>query len=120
MRYHPIKYSPTEIELQDLLLEELEQILTKNGVTINNYNLPQKSMQCISTKNNMLIQEELNYNVNTLEEEANKLYLQLNKEQKDAFHYIVNSVLNKEPNFLFISGHGGTGKHFCGKQSSHI
>jgi DNA replication protein DnaC len=63
----------------------------------------------------MLIEEELNYNVNTLEEEANKLYLQLNKEQKDAFHYIVNSVLNKEPNFFFISGHGGTGKTFLWK-----
>lgn len=28
-RYHPITYSPNEIEIQDLLLDELEQILAK-------------------------------------------------------------------------------------------
>ena len=44
-RYYPVTYCPTEVELQDLLLEDLELILAKNGVTINNYNLPQRSMQ---------------------------------------------------------------------------
>ena len=47
-----------------------------------------------------------------LEEEANKLYSQLNKDQKDAFHQIVQSVLDNRPKFYFISGHGGTGKTF--------
>jgi len=41
-RYYPVTYCPTEVELQDLLLEDLELILAKNGVTINNYNLPQR------------------------------------------------------------------------------
>ena len=44
-RYYPVTYCPTKVELQYLLLEDLELILAKNGVTINNYNLPQRSMQ---------------------------------------------------------------------------
>ena len=41
-RYYPVTYCPTKVELQYLLLEDLELILAKNGVTINNYNLPQR------------------------------------------------------------------------------
>ena len=112
LKHNPIRYCPTEIELQDLLLEELEQIFSKNGFNINNYNLPQKSNQYTSNGTNQLVEQELNYNTENLEEEANILYQQLNKEQKNAFHNIVNSVLKNEPNFFFISGHGGTGKTF--------
>jgi len=101
-RYYPVTYCPTEVELQDLLLEDLELILAKNGVTINNYNLPQRSLQYRSNMSNHLIQEELDYNIHYLEERAKKFYQQLNKEQKEVFHSIVNSVINKEPNFFFI------------------
>ena len=45
LKHNPIRYCPTEIELQDLLLEELEQIFYENGFNINNFNLPQKSNQ---------------------------------------------------------------------------
>jgi len=40
IRHYPVAYSPTEIELQDLLLIQLE-IFNKNGTSINTYNLPQ-------------------------------------------------------------------------------
>lgn len=100
-RYHPIKYCPTEIELQDLLIKELEDIFSKNGVSIINFNLPQKSKRYISDKTNQLIQEEMDYDIDYLEEEANKLYLQLNKEQRYAYHRIIDSVLNNDP-FFFL------------------
>jgi len=54
----------------------------------------------------------MNYDIQYLEEESNKLYSQLNKRQKEAFHEIVDSVLNNRPQFYFVSGHGGTGKTF--------
>ena len=54
----------------------------------------------------------MNYDTHYLKEEANKLYLQLNTDQKEAFHQIVDSVLNNNPQFYFVSGHGGTGKTF--------
>ena len=64
---------------------------------------------------NRLIQEEMSYDTKYLKEEANKLYVQLNKDQNKAFHSIVNSVLASNENFYFVSGHGGTGKTFLWK-----
>lgn len=109
---YPIEYQPTDIELQDALLEELEEILSKNGTNINNYNLPQRSIWSKIDNNNQFIQEESSYDMDSLEIEANKLNTQLNKEQKEAFHIVVESVLNNESKFYFILGHGGTGKTF--------
>jgi hypothetical protein len=77
-----------------------------------NYNLPQRSSQYKMDINNQLIQEELSYDCANLEVESNKLYQQLNNEQRAAFHTIINSVMNKEQNIFFVIGHGGTGKTF--------
>jgi RecG-like helicase len=112
LKYYPIKYCPTEEELHDLLIEELDDIFSKNGVNINNFNLPQKSKQYTSDRSNQLIEQEINYDIDSLQEEANRLYLQLNNRQKEAYHQIIDSVLNNKPNFFFVSGHGGTGKTF--------
>jgi len=111
-KYHPIIYTPTDTELHDLLLQELEEKFSKNGIYMYNYNLPQKSAQYELDVNNQLIQEELSYDCSKLEIESNKLYEQLNNDQRTAFHSIINSVLNKEPNIFFVTGHGGTGKTF--------
>ena len=111
-KYYPANYTPSETEIQDILLEELEDILTKNGQQITNFNLPQWSISHEVDITNRLIHEEMNYDIHYLKEEANKLYLQLNTDQKQAFHEIVNSVLNNNPQFYFISGHGGTGKTY--------
>jgi hypothetical protein len=100
-RYHPVTYSPNEIEIQDLLLDELQQILAKNGANINNYNFPQRSNKYKLHNENHLIQDELDYNVDSLEEEANRCFLKLNEQQRNAFQQIVNSVINKQPNIFF-------------------
>ena len=54
-KYYPIIHSPNEKELQDLLLDELEHIFSKNGINMYNYNLPQKSTQYTLDTNNQLI-----------------------------------------------------------------
>jgi hypothetical protein len=112
LKYHPVIYHPTDSELQDLLLEELEEILAKNGISINNYNLPPRMTPYNHAHNNRLIEEELTYDTNMLEYEANRLYNQLNADQKHAFDQIIDSVLKQEPNIFFVAGHGGTGKTF--------
>lgn len=111
-KYHPIKYAPSELELQQYLLEELEELFSKNGQEITNYNLPKRHSTKQVDNINRLIQEEMSYDTNYLEEEANRLYVQLNKDQNKAFHSIVDSVLTSNGNFYFVSGHGGTGKTF--------
>lgn len=112
LKYYPMKYTAAETELRDLLLQELEEILSRNSQQMTNYNLPHKSVHCKLDMSNRLNQEEMNYDIQYLEQEANKLYSQLNKSQKEAFHDIVGFVLNNRPQFYFVSGHGGTGKTF--------
>jgi len=111
-KYQPVTYIPTDEEVQNKLLEQLEEIFANNGISMYTYNLPHKTTQYRIDENNKLIEEELSYDYCKLEEESNKLYYQLNNDQRNAFHSIVNSVLNKEPNIFFIIGHGGTGKTF--------
>ncbi|KAJ1272975.1 hypothetical protein BS78_06G244600 [Paspalum vaginatum] len=111
-KYYPAKYTPSQNELQDLLLAELDDIFSKNGQQMAHYNLPQRSISHGIDTNNRLIQEEMNYDVQYLEEQANKLYSQLNIDQIQAFHEIVNSVLHNSPEFYFVHGHGGTSKTF--------
>jgi hypothetical protein len=79
-----------------------------------NYNLPQKSSQYKTDVNNPLIQEELSYDCNELEVESNKLYQQLNNDQRIAFHSIINSILNKEPNIFLSLVMVEQGKHSYG------
>jgi hypothetical protein len=84
LKYYPIKYVPSESEIFDLLFGELESIFIKNGQQISSYNLPRKSKLQQIDITNRLIQEEINYDTKYLQKEANKLYSQLNTEQRQA------------------------------------
>jgi hypothetical protein len=42
LKYYPTEHQPSYIQIQDLLLEELEEIISKNGSNINKYNMPRK------------------------------------------------------------------------------
>ena len=112
LQYHPFVYNPTESELHDPVLAEIEQLLSRNGISITKYNLPERTTSPKIIATNHFIEEELNYDIVKLEYEANILYNQLNTGQKEAFHKVIDSVLRHEPNIFFIAGHGGTGKHF--------
>ena len=111
-KYHPIKHHTTDDQLRDMLLDDLQYILSRNGIQITSFNLPKRSIEYNNRYNNRLIEEETSYNIDQLEEEANILYGQLNTEQKIAFETIVESVLQNKPGFYFVSGYGGTGKTF--------
>lgn len=52
---------------------------------LNNFNLPIKTRQYKNYYTNRLIEEEIAYNILELEEKANRLYNQLNNEQKKCF-----------------------------------
>jgi len=111
-KYHPIKHHITDNQLRDMLLDDLQYILSRNGIQITTFDLPNRSIEYNNRYNNRLIEEETSYDIDKLEEEANILYQQLNTEQKNAFNIIVESVLQNKPGFYFVSGYGGTGKTF--------
>ena len=60
-KYQPVIYTPTDEEVQDKLLEQLEEIFAKNGISMYTYNLPHKTTQYRIDENNKLIEEELSY-----------------------------------------------------------
>jgi len=111
-KYHPIKHHIIDNQLRDMLLDDLQYILSRNGIQITTFDLPNRSIEYNNCYNNRLIEEETSYDIDKLEEEANILYQQLNTEQKNAFNSIVESVLQNKPGFYFVSGYGGTGKTF--------
>uniref|UniRef100_A0A0A9FAH8 ATP-dependent DNA helicase n=1 Tax=Arundo donax TaxID=35708 RepID=A0A0A9FAH8_ARUDO len=110
--FHPVQYSINDSELRDMLLTDLEYILSRNGAHINMFNLPRKTHSNTYYYGNRLIEEEMSYDIDKLEEEANKLYLFLNTDQKHAFHTIAQNVLDNKPGLYFVHGYGGTGKTY--------
>jgi len=60
-KYQPVIYTPTDEEVQDKLLEQLEEIFAKNEISMYTYNLPHKTIQYRIDENKKLIEEELNY-----------------------------------------------------------
>jgi hypothetical protein len=94
-RYNLMHYSVTDAELRDMLLADLECALSINGAHINMFNLPPRTFPNMDTDNNRLIEEELNYAINHLEQEANRLYLFMNNDQKNAFHTIIQNYIRQ-------------------------
>jgi hypothetical protein len=109
---HQINHTPPDTKLMDLLLDDLEYIFSRNGVQIHNFNFPRKSKEYKNYIMNRLIEEELSYDIDKLEEQANTLYACLNSEQRNAFHIIIKNVLDNIGGFYFISGYGGTGQTY--------
>jgi hypothetical protein len=110
MLHHPT-YQMSDNDLRDHLLDTLEDLLTRRGSSINNFNLPIKCSDISPNSSNRLFDEELCYNTDIVMTESKNMTSQLNKEQCHAFNCIVNVVLSNKPGFFFVSGYGGTGKN---------
>jgi hypothetical protein len=111
MLHHPT-YQMSDNDLRDHLLDTLEDLLTRRGSSINNFNLPIKCSDISPNSSNRLFDEELCYNTDIVMTESKNMTSQLNKEQCHAFNCIVNAVLSNKPGFFFVSGYGGTEKTY--------
>ncbi|XP_035832001.1 uncharacterized protein LOC110870495 [Helianthus annuus] len=75
-----LNYSDEEIK--NLALLEIEKFLLRNNSSLRNYsNMPYPDDESISSSNNRLINEELSYFQNTMEDELNNMLLLLTDEQ---------------------------------------
>ncbi|XP_028757288.1 uncharacterized protein LOC114716448 [Neltuma alba] len=61
---------------------------------------------------NNLIMQELSYDINVLQAEADKLIPSLTNEQKSIFDKVMSTVSNDNGGFFFVYGFGGIGKTF--------
>ncbi|XP_071731636.1 uncharacterized protein [Rutidosis leptorrhynchoides] len=77
--------------------------------------MPFPDYEFISDSCNMLIHDEMAYDVETLEEEHESYHSSLNTEQKYAYDTIIESVNAQQGGVFFLYGYGGTGKTFVWK-----
>jgi hypothetical protein len=101
-----------EQDVRDHLIDSLTTMFSKSGGNIQDFNLPRRSTSSESSSTNCFIEEELAYDIDNLLDESETFLRKLNTAQRHAFNVIVNTILNEEQGFYFLSGYGGTGKTF--------
>nr|KAJ0193496.1 hypothetical protein LSAT_V11C800439910 [Lactuca sativa] len=111
--------SLNEDQIKNLTLFEIEQILLRNNSSLKNYRrMPYPDVDLVSSSNNRLIAEELDYDIPNLKNEFDRLFDSLTDEQRNIFLDIMAKVKNNKGCVFFIYGYGGTGKTFLWKTIS--
>ncbi|XP_042757697.2 uncharacterized protein LOC122197551 [Lactuca sativa] len=80
--------------------------------------MPYPDADLVSSSNNRLIVEELDYDISNLKNEFDRLFVSLTDEQRNIFLDIMAKVKNNKGGVFFIYGYGGTGKTFLWKTIS--
>ncbi|KAL7583721.1 hypothetical protein Lser_V15G43784 [Lactuca serriola] len=111
--------SLNEDQIKNLTLFEIEQILLRNNSSLKNYRrMPYPDLDSVSSSNNRLIAEELDYDIPNLKNDFDRLFVSLTNEQRNIFQDIMAKIKNNKGGVFFIYGYGGTGKPFLWKTIS--
>ncbi|KAL7601903.1 hypothetical protein Lser_V15G26956 [Lactuca serriola] len=111
--------SLNEVQIKNLTLFEIEQILLRNNSSLKDYGkMPYPDVESVSSSNNRLITEELDYDIPTLKNEFDRMFVKLTNEQRDIFLDIMDAVKHNKGGVFFVYGYGGTGKTFLWKTIS--
>ncbi|XP_050290504.1 uncharacterized protein LOC126728763 [Quercus robur] len=103
-------------QLQNYALCEIEQILVKSGRSLHEFeSIPYPNTLLLRQSNNRVLQEELDYDRNSLAAEHIKLFSGLNTDQRKVYDEVIYSVSENKGGFFFVYGHGGTGKTYLWK-----
>ncbi|KAL4598101.1 hypothetical protein ACB092_11G035000 [Castanea dentata] len=96
-----------DFQLQNYALCEIEQILIKSGRSLHEFEtIPYPNTLLLRQSNNRVLQEELDYDRNSLAAEHIKLLAGLNVDQRNIYDEVINSVSENK---------GGTGKTYLWK-----
>ncbi|CAH1439952.1 unnamed protein product [Lactuca virosa] len=112
-RFKSPDLSLNEDQLKNLILFEIEQVLLRNNLSLKNYkNMPIPDVDYVSSSNNRLIIEELDYDIPIMNTEFDRMFLALTNEQRHIFLDIMTAVKQNKGGVFFVYGYGGTGKTF--------
>ncbi|XP_023748618.1 uncharacterized protein LOC111896884 [Lactuca sativa] len=104
---------------QQQRLKSPEQILLRNNTSLKNYRrMPYPDANSVSSSNNRLITEELDYHIPNLKNEFDRLFVSLTDEQRNIFLDIMTTVKDNKGGVFIIYGYGGKGKTFLWKTIS--
>nr|KAJ0204953.1 hypothetical protein LSAT_V11C500241710 [Lactuca sativa] len=106
-------------ELKNLTLFEIQQILLRNNSTLKNFkNMPYPDVESVSSSNNRLITEELDYDIPVIKNDYDRMFLALTNEQRNIFLNIKSAIQENKGGVFFVYGYGGKGKTFLWKTIS--
>lgn len=105
-------YRIPEEHLKNHVLVELDNLFSKNGVSMTDYGLPKPDLNPFNKVKNRLLAEELAYDSTEVLLVHDNLVNQLNFEQKQIYDLVIQSVYEKAGQCFFVYGYGGTGKTF--------
>lgn len=94
--------------VQNMVLKSIDDFLQSMGTNVKLYDLPEMSE--LGSFNGSEVREVADEMAIGVDEEHLRLCDSLNPEQLDAFHDIMQCVVNKQSGVFFIDGPGGTGK----------
>ena len=109
----------SENQIQTLVLMDIQRRLQSWDRDINIINIPHPTEQELADvdfpkQNNtpVLIQEELDFDINTLKQELQVKETKFTKSQREVFNKVVSAVSEKASLCLFVDARGGTGKTY--------
>ncbi|XP_052621047.1 uncharacterized protein LOC111921783 [Lactuca sativa] len=106
-------------QIKNLTLYEIEKILLQNSSSLRDFvGMPYPDHDLVSSTNNRLITEELDFYITILQKESHQLLESLTIEQRSIFDEIMTAVKQKKGRVFFVYGYGGTGKTFLWKTLS--
>ncbi|XP_071714847.1 uncharacterized protein [Rutidosis leptorrhynchoides] len=102
--------------LHNISLSRIEKDLNSAGYSLRNIpNMPFPDLEFVQSSLNMLIQDEISYDIQSLNEEHQNLKSTMTDEQNVVYDTIVDAVYNDKGGLFFLYGYGGTGKTFVWK-----
>ncbi|XP_023741779.1 uncharacterized protein LOC111889853 [Lactuca sativa] len=111
--------SLNEDQIKNLFLFEIEQILLRNNSSLKKFTrMPLPDIDYVSSSNNRLISEELDYDIPNLKNEFDRLSIALTSKQQNIFDDIMTAINNNEGGIFFVYGYGGMGKTYLWKTLS--
>ncbi|XP_023730365.1 ATP-dependent DNA helicase PIF1-like [Lactuca sativa] len=106
-------------ELKNLTLFEKEQILLRNNSTLKKFTkMPYLDVESVSSSNNRLISEELDYDILVIKNDFDHMFLALTDEQRKILLNIMSVVKENRGGVFFVYGYSGMGKTFLWKTIS--
>ncbi|GAU51410.1 hypothetical protein TSUD_413210 [Trifolium subterraneum] len=107
-------------DLKQLCLLDIDNFLRENGKCLDDYKcMPKLLVPNNGRFNNILVENEYKYDL----DEMNRLHVEhmsnLNSDQLDAYHQILQTVDNGVGSMFFVYGYGGTGKTYLWKTISY-
>ncbi|XP_024007229.1 uncharacterized protein LOC112083434 [Eutrema salsugineum] len=110
-----------QLELEDPQLEqytliEIEELLMQNERSLAEFDdMPKPDKAILKDISNMVLRQETQFDEDEERDEHNRLFCTMNKDQREVYDAVMDSIEKGSGRLLFVNGPGGTGKTYLYK-----